>query len=499
MIRLKSSSAVLTACLFLTACQMTSAPIRDETAAPAAVPSAEPAAASFSFSTENFVLEADPGQVFTLEANDQRWILDYNGNPIESWTQVKPVLDLVSGKTTAYRLIRAVLPDEQPAARFRAALTLTTLVDGEGNRLQDEANVSYSQESFLNYVVRYQEPENSFWEVNGTDPRGALIDRQTGQIVLDGVVSLRRLSSGQVLCLDKNRRQIGVIDADGTLMKTKPSSFYFSEGGPGWSLWCSAEVCELRNDQNEEIWTGKGYPMESANGRLWLRESDYGSQETLRNPEGQTTWMAETHFLYADEELAVTCDWQSSYRTGDALIDLTGAVRSEGYRSVAADPRGGQDAQFFLMTREDALDKLDRQGQVVQTLSVPGIQTVERMEDGLFKFTVYDDRGTTEGLIDDALQILIPAGQYSTIQFRQTWLNQEMRTYPYFICWKYANYVQRADIYNLKLEKIAENVTEIGDVSADRLFTLQGFEGVLIDSDGLCLKRFSMFTDYKGE
>ena len=69
--------------------------------------------------------------------------------------------------------------------------------------------------------MRYQEPENSFWEVNGLDPKGALIDRQTGATILDGVTYLRRLSSGQVLCLNKDRKQIGILDADGTLTKNQ--------------------------------------------------------------------------------------------------------------------------------------------------------------------------------------------------------------------------------------------------------------------------------------
>ncbi len=77
-------------------------------------------------------------------------------------------MDLVSGKTTAYRLIRAELPEDQSGS-WGGALTLTALADQDGNLLQDYANVSYDPEGFGNVVVRYQEPENSFWEVNGLD------------------------------------------------------------------------------------------------------------------------------------------------------------------------------------------------------------------------------------------------------------------------------------------------------------------------------------------
>lgn len=74
-----------------------------------------------------------------------------------------------------------------------------------------------------------------------------------------------------------------------------------------------------------------------------------------------------------------------------------------------------------------------------------------------------------------------------------------MEHYPYFICWKDVNYGHRADIYNLKLEKIAENVAKIGDLGVDRLLLIQGFEGVLMDQEGHRLASISLFTDYQGD
>ena len=95
--------------------------------------------------------------------------------------------------------------------------------------------------------------------------------------------------------------------------------------------------------------------------------------------------------------------------------------------------------------------------------------------------------------------VLIPGGQYSTITLRDRWINQDVQHYPYFMGHKYVNHDGRIDIYNLKLEKIAENVAEIGDLGADRLIVEQGFEGVLIDSSGKPLARRSLFTNIQGE
>ncbi len=145
----------------------------------------------------------------------------------------------------------------------------------------------------------------------------------------------------------------------------------FDESGEGWSLWRAGDRCELRDDQQEVLWQGMDVRvLQTGNGRVWLRNTDYHSQETLADPFGSTQWSADKPFLYADSELAVVGDWMT-YGTGTALIDQTGAVRSQGYVSVAADPRSQTDAQFFLAVREDAVDKLDRQGQVVGDANDP--------------------------------------------------------------------------------------------------------------------------------
>ncbi|MCH1941903.1 hypothetical protein [Holdemania massiliensis] len=499
---LKKGLILATAGLLAAACQTSSVPPNEASAKPSVTHvSDEPESLRPSFSTDNFLKDLDPRQVLTLEYNDlQRWIVDVNGNSIEGVTQIEPVLDLVSGKTTAYRLIQATLPDVKSDGQFRVALTQTALADSEGHVLQDFAQVSYAPEGFLNYVIQYQQPENSFWEVNGIDPEGALLDRQTGEVILKDVVSLHRLSNGQVLCLNADRRQVGLLQSDGSLTKTAVSSLQFVESGEGWSLWRSSSNSELHDDQGEILWKG-GFVqvLDESSGHLWLCESEYEKQEILIDPFRQLKWEAPAKFVYADDELAVVGDWTISYGQGNQLIDLDGKQRAEGYVSVAANPRDGHEAQNFLMVREDTVDKLNRSGELIQSQAIPGIQTIERMEDGLFKFTVVDGNATTEGLIDDELQILIPAGQYSTISLGEHWNNQEIKHYPYFICWKYVNYDHRADIYNLKLEKIAENVAEIGDLGVDRLLLIQGFEGVLLDQDGHRLSSISLFTDHQGD
>lgn len=499
---LKKGLILATAGLLAAACQTSSVPPNEASAKPSVTHvSDEPESLRPSFSTDNFLKEQDPRQVLTLEYNDlQRWIVDVNGNSIEGVTQIEPVLDLVSGKTTAYRLIQATLPEDKPEGRLRAALTQTALADSEGHVLQDFAQVSYAPEGFLNYVIQYQQPENSFWEVNGIDPEGALLNRQTGEVILEDVVSLHRLSNGQVLCLNAEYRQIGLLQSDGSLTPTAESPLQFVESGEGWSLWRSSSGNELHDDQGKVLWKG-GFVqvLDGGSGHLWLCESEYETQEILIDPLHQLKWEAPARFVYADAELAVVGDWTNSYNQGNQLIDLDGKQRAEGYVSVAANPRGGHEAQNFLMVREDTVDKLDRGGELIQSQAILGIQTIERMEDGLFKFTVVDGNATTEGLIDDELQILIPAGQYSTISFMERWSNRKMEHYPYFICWKDVNYGRRADIYNLKLEKIAENVAKIGDLGVDRLLLIQGFEGVLLDQNGHRLSSISLFTDYQGD
>ena len=235
---LKKGLILAAAGLLAAACQTSSVPPNEASAKPSVTHvSDEPESLCPSFSTDNFLKEQDPRQVLTLEYNDlQRWIVDVNGNSIEGVTQIEPILDLVSGKTTAYRLIQATLPEDKPEGRLRAALTQTALADSEGHWLQDFAQVSYAPEGFLNYVVQYQQPENSFWEVNGIDPEGALLNRQTGEIILDDVVSLHRLSSSQVLCLNAEYRQIGLLQSDGSLTPTAESPLQFVESGEGWSL-----------------------------------------------------------------------------------------------------------------------------------------------------------------------------------------------------------------------------------------------------------------------
>lgn len=110
---LKKGLILATAGLLAATCQTSSVPPNEASAKPSVTHvSDEPESLRPSFSTDNFLKEQYPRQVLTLEYNDlQRWIVDVNGNSIEGVTQIEPVLDLVSGKTTAYRLIQATLPD----------------------------------------------------------------------------------------------------------------------------------------------------------------------------------------------------------------------------------------------------------------------------------------------------------------------------------------------------------------------------------------------------
>lgn len=472
---------------------------------PVSVPEETPPAsvAAVQIDRTRFVTETDPLKPYSMEISPgQYWAVNYDGGTISETDQIIPITDAVSGTVRYLAAYHSWLTEEISDYGFRIVQTDGRLMSAEGQPLEEFGGVSYGRTGFGELIIRIDEPLKLVVDITGPEPEGTLVKMTDGKDLIGGIYELRRINDDRALLVDGRYHPTGIIDADGNLLQTFKTQGVLIDFDENWAILADSSYDQYRlvNAQGQTVYSSTFIRRNSSSTEKDLFISSEGREEILLDVKGQELLRGDW-ISYADSERAVvrTALDENYEHVEFSLVQLDGTVLAFGYQNIEALLDGESVNQLFAALKENQIEILDRSGTALRSLKMDEIDSIARMGGGLFTYNQKINGGYTSGLMDQELNILIPAGAYSGLSFYTEYVQAQPVYYPFIIGYKEINYTYRMDVYNLEAELIAENVSQIADVGCDRLLIKKGFDVGLIDSHGNWLVKRSVFTENQGD
>ena len=234
------------------------------------------------------------------------------------------------------------------------------------------------------------------------------------------------------------------------------------------------------------------------------------------------------NIIYSESELGSYEDY--------SLIDANGNILLDGYDFLA--PYNYQEetpAEFFLGARADHAELLDRAGNIVKSVELPGVARLFPIGVGLYSYgkkyfpkPFYseeirrrsgnwrkDERWIeyTVGLLGSNLEVLIPDGTYIQILLQKGYAGNDGVPVELLQCRKYMgqtagwtafdrtiytefkdNY--RTDIFTTTGELLIENLTDVYQIGPDRIGVVRGGYAGIMDWKGNWIVKKPIYTEF---
>ena len=395
------------------------------------------------------------------------------------------------------------------------ARTLSALYDLDGNLLWDFEEVRYAN-AFGDFIIR-QDTRPMMAEPSelGEDYETALWNYKTGEVVLDGVYSAQRMDDSSVLLLDSAGGPLGVVDARGSVLSgfPPPAQYHYGRAWNGHILAYTTNPNEIsdKGDFREGLFTAdleliaeRGSFNElfiGLRGDYLIYTERESGEEGIMDADGNTLYVVEagSSIEYYDGERIIlqTGEWQSEENpTRYRLQDKDGAVLAEDYEALAAGGYFDDDnpADSFIGLSGGIARLLDRDGKVLAERELPDANGIQGQGEGLYTYSAESDGGFCEGLLGPDLEVLVPAGRYSSVSRLSSWNYGDTVLYDYFQCGYFVNNVYRTDIIDTNGQMKIESLSYMGTYDRDRLTAVRGFSVGLMDWDGNWIKEHPIFN-----
>ncbi len=156
---------------------------------------------------------------------------------------------------------------------------------------------------------------------------------------------------------------------------------------------------------------------------------------------------------------------------------------------------------YFLAYREDTLEVIGRDGKILASRIIPGVEYLDIFGPGLFRVSADGEGGGTgalrDALLDAELNDIIPAGKYNSLMRDGGYT----RNYDYVYQDLMLGYKNAADgvtlidVMNLGGNTLIKDVNQVFNSGPNRLAVRVGFEAGLMDWQGNWIVRRSIFSD----
>lgn len=493
----KPFSLILIAMLAITAgCQKAEPDGGPAQTPPASIPAVQ-------IDRTRFITKSDPAKPYSLQIGaGQYWTVNRDGMTISKTDQICPITDIVHGTVSYLAAYHSWLTEDINDYGSRVVQINGRLMSAEGQPMEAFSAVSYGRTSFGDLIIRRDAPLALVTDLSGPEMEGTVVRMTDGKEVISGIYELRRITDQQALLIDGRYHPKGVISTDGTLLQTFKTQGVLIDFDETWAILTDSSYDRYRlvNAQGQTVYESQSIRRSSFPAETSLFVSWEGSEEILLDEQGREL-LRGNRISYADSERAIVRTvLDDNYENFEvSLVRLDGTVLADGYQYIEALLDGNPENPIFAALKENQIEILDGSGGVVRSLELDEVDYITRLGGGLFTYTQKINGGYTSGLMDRELNILIAPGTYSGLSLQTQYIRSQLFYYPFIIGYKEINYTYRMDVYNLEGERIAENVSLIGDAGPDRMMIKKGFQIGLIDSQGNWLVQKSVFTENQGD
>lgn len=459
---------------------------------------------------------------------DKYWVIDGNGNEIQAEEKDAPQqIDLPDLATGEIRY-RYQSRDEIQRDREGYAFTVRSraLFDISGNLLIDWGRDNY-EPAFGEYIIR-QDSRDGIVSADEIpkDYHTALYHVPTGQEFYQGTFSVSKLNKDGFLLCDKWGTPLGVVNSAGEALSgfPPPKSYY---GAQTWNSYFIASSVSPYEWPMETA--GVEYLLDSSFRELCAYEWISGYYSNLRGDYLVYRDGEENGIFHPDQGVLFSTDGASiQYFDGELAIVQTGSYRSKKEPINAAlvtlenkelvgnfswlipvqRHNETEPAAQFVGIKDEKAVMIDRTGNLIASSeNLAGARSINLLCDGLYTYDVENGGLYGEGLLNSNLEILVPAGNYTTLSLapglREEDLtrdddvgnillqaDKEIGNNP-----NEPGNIYRSDILNHTGKIIVENVTVVYDVGPDRIALRRGFNIGLMDWNGNWVVKKSIFNN----
>lgn len=492
------SAAVLAAFLLLTACSVPtegSAPEREET------PAAQ-------------------GELYRLYFLENDSVFDQAGRRIPEEEVYTTLSDPAAGEERYRTRTRREDTGEDDEWGNPIVQEYSALYDLEGNLLYDWEPITYA--SGVGGLLIRQEPR-SFYDMPdpASDYESALWDPVTGETVLEDVAALIKMDRDCFLAEDFRGMALGTVNARGEVLSgfPVPEAYYYPSVQGKWILtdlqdpysgdWDEnrSRQCRILDENFNILWEGERLNMASygLHGPYFLVDGEENRRE-VRSLEDFSLLCFFDNDLerleYFDGECLIL-------RTGDrddgryVLRNAQGMVLSAEYDELRAENDFSSDfpSERFLGRAGEHIDILDRDGKVLYSTDLPGVEYCEPQGGGYYACCVTcsdPDSGealSSACLLGPELQMLVSAGTYSYIYRFSTEEDGHIVWQDFFAGRKMVNNSFRTDLLDLSGTVRVSDLTAVDSISNGRMAAVRGFSMGLMDLEGNWISRYSIYDN----
>lgn len=312
-----------------------------------------------------------------------------------------------------------------------------------------------------------------------------------------------------LIALDKDRRLLGVVDANGQVISGFPAAqtYYDPEAAQGRIVASSVSFLDNEARRTDTLLDIHLNPLYSAPRINTVYKGLHGSYFIIYQKNRTAIVSVETlepvyeidpelEFTYFDgERLLVYLEDEKTGEETMCLRDRNNRTLFEAEVLISAQPQSSKDrAGQFLAAENETAMLISREGQVLKRQTIPGLTSLYCDREGLYFYEAYNEKGQIRtGLLDEELRIVIPAEAYETLSVAtlQDYLIEPM---DYLLAVRRDHAAELTDILDLKGNVIFSGATRIYSRGQDRFALLQGEFAGLINGQGEWIVKRSIYS-----
>ena len=457
--------------------------------------------------------------------SDKSWIVDSDGNEVrrDDVPEYIELTDLATGEPRYQYLRRYEDTGRRDEWGNPAVRTFCSLYDMEGNQLIDWEEKDYLS-AFGEYIIR-QDQRDMMMEMSELpeDYRTALFHVPTGTEQYEGVFTVVKLNEGAFLLCDGWRTPQGVVNAAGEALSgfPPPKTYYSAYAWNGYFTASLVHPYEQRKNEMEYIMDRNFREIFAAQWMSGVYGNLKGDYLAYRNG-------GEYGIFHPEDGILFTTDGASiEYYDGELAVVQTGSFRSENDPINASlvtvegkEIAGGfswlvpaqthydeEPAGKFLGITDGKAVMIDRAGSELASVELPGARSLNVLGEDLYTYYVEDDDRYGDGLLGPNLEVMIPAGRYTSFEivsdyktdYSEWGVNMEnflLQASKELGTDEPGHSIYRTDILDHAGKVIVDNITAVYDVGPGRIALRRGFDVGLMDWNGNWIVKRRIFTGF---
>ena len=449
-------------------------------------------------------------RVYPIELTPgKQWLVDRTGKTISAEAQSALIYDQLTRKPQYKVKTRRFLSGKTDEYGQPVYTNQSALFSLDDQCLAEWDDVIY-EGGMGDLVIRrdYADEFDSMMDLP-EDYQTALIDGRTQTVIQAGVFQQKAVDEVSLIALDKDRRLLGVVDANGQVISGFPAAqtYYDPEAAQGRIVASSVSFLDNEARRTDTLLDIHLNPLYSAPRINTVYKGLHGSYFIIYQKNRTAIVSVETlepvyeidpelEFTYFDgERLLVYLEDEKTGEETMCLWDRNNRTLFEAEVLISAQPQSSKDrAGQFLAAENETAMLISREGQVLKRQTIPGLTSLYCDREGLYFYEAYNEKGQIRtGLLDEELRIVIPAEAYETLSVAtlQDYLIEPM---DYLLAVRRDHAAELTDILDLKGNVIFSGATRIYSRGQDRFALLQGEFAGLINGQGEWIVKRSIYS-----